>query len=103
MRHNANQLRDYANVLASDGATVLTTGIACGVSDLSGRRLEQAQLISAETSHMILLRTADASALTVSSYIQCEGLLYIVDYLQDPREPRAGMWTEVYCHIERNN
>src|SRR4051812_42035720 len=100
--HTANQLKFRGNILAPDGVTVLTSAVPCGLEDLSGRRLEQAQLIAAETSHMILMRTGDASTLTDAGYISVEGTLYIVDYRQDPREPRPKMWLEVYCHVERS-
>jgi hypothetical protein len=99
--HTANDLRDIGNLVAADGSTAIATGVACGVSDLNGRRLEQAQLIASETSHMILFRAADVAALPDSGYVQVDGLLYVVDYRQDPRRPRAGMWTEIFCHVER--
>lgn len=101
--HSANELLYQANILAADGVTVLATGIAAGVIDLAGRRLEQAQLIAAETSHMILMRAGDTTALLDSSYISCDGVLYIVDYTQDPRTPRPNMWLEIYVHVERTN
>lgn len=100
--HTANQLEYQGNILGPDGSTVLVSGVACGVEDLSGRRLEQAQLIAAETSHMILMRTGDAALLTDAGYISVEGTLYVVDYRQDPRNPRPKMWIEVYCHVERS-
>lgn len=99
--HSANELIYDADILGPDGTTVLASGVACGVSDLSGRRLEQAQLVSAETTHMILMRTADTETLTDSGYVFCDGVLYIVDYHQDPRSPRPKMWLEIYGHVER--
>jgi hypothetical protein len=100
-RHSANELIYTANILGPDGTTAVASGVPCGVEDLAGRRLEQAQLIASETSHMILMRTPDTAALTDSSYIACDGNVYVVDYRQDPRSPRPKMWTEVYCHLER--
>jgi hypothetical protein len=99
--HSSNELIYMATLLASDATTVVTTCRA-GVSDLSGRRLEAAQLIASETSHLIVLRFGDAMALTASGFISCDGVLYIVDYLQDTRTPRPKMWLEVYCHVERS-
>jgi hypothetical protein len=99
--HTANELRHICDILAADGTTVLASSVRNGLEDLVGKRLEQAQLVSAETSHTILLHTGDADTLTESGYIRCEGVLYIVDYKMDPRVPRPGMWTEVYCHVER--
>jgi hypothetical protein len=99
--HTANELIYSADILGPDCVTVLTSGIACAVEDLAGRRLEQAQLISAETSHMILMRTPDAGTLTDAGYISCDGSIYVVDYRQDRRTPRPKMWTEIYCHVLR--
>ena len=107
-QHAAKDLRYTANLLAPDGASVVASGLGAGIEDLSGRRLEQAQLMSAETSHMILLRYADALALPNQGYVQVTDpgsgvtVLYIADYVQDPRVPRPRVWTEVYCHIERS-
>ena len=106
-QHAAKELRYYANVLAPDGATVLASGLGAGIEDLSGRRLEQAQLIASETSHMILMRYADAVQIPTQGYLQVADLgtgavtLYVVDYTQDPRNPRPRVWTEVYCHVEK--
>lgn len=108
-QHSAKELRYLANIMDVDGATVLTAGVGAGIEDLSGRRLEQAQLMASETSHMILLRYPDAAALPQQGYVQLtdpgSGLvtLYIVDYFQDPRMPRPRAWTEVYCHVMRTN
>jgi hypothetical protein len=99
--HSANELRHISDILASDGTTTLASGIRNGLEDLAGARLEKAQLQSAETTHMILYHAGDVTVLTESSYVRCEGVLYIVDYKLDPRKPRPGMWTEVYCHVER--
>lgn len=108
-QHAAKELRYVASLLSTDGATVLTASVGAGIEDLSGRRLEQAQLMVAETTHMILLRYADAQALPPQGYIQVVDpgsgatTLYIVDYFQDPRIPRPRVWTEVYCHVMRSN
>lgn len=102
-QHTAGELKYWGSILAADGATVLAANIGMGVTDLSGRRLEQAQLIASETSHMILLRNGDATALTPAGYIQVDGITYVVDYTQDPRTPRPDMWVEVYCHVERTS
>ena len=99
--HSANELIDVAQVLGPDAATVVAEDIPCGVTDLAGRRLEQAQLIAAETTHMVLMRANDGSVVTDSSYLDIDGLTYFVDYRQDPRKPRPKMWTEIYCHVER--
>lgn len=107
--HQAKELRYWADILNTDGVTVLTSQVGAGVEDLSGRRLEQAQLMSAETSHMILLHYPDAAALPNQGYIRITDpgssavTLYVVDYLQDTRQPRPRLWIEVYCHVERDN
>ena len=100
--HKASELRFSAQILAADGVTVLST-LYVDIEDLMGRRLEQAQLVAAETSHRILMRTGDATALTPAGYVQYDGVLYIVDYTRDPRFPRPNMWLEVFCHVERTN
>lgn len=108
--HAAKELRYWANLLAPDGETALTPNpVGAGIEDLSGRRLEQAQLISAETSHMVLLRYADAQPLPNQGYVQVTDpgsgvvMLYVVDYMEDPRLPRPRVWVEVYCHVGRDN
>lgn len=97
--HNANELQFVGDILGPDD-TVRASGLRMGVTYLSGRRLEQAQLISSETSHMILLYTADATTLDDSCYIVVDSVTYVVDYLADPSEPRPKMWTEAFSHIE---
>ncbi len=100
-RHSSSELRYTAQILGPDGVTVRASGISVGVEDLSGRRLEQAQLINSETSHMILAQRGDVGGILDSScYIVCDGVTYIVDYPKDPRVPRPNMWTEIYCHVE---
>lgn len=101
--HTASELQHISDILAADGTTVLAASLRNGIEDLTGKRLEQAQLVAAETSHMLLFHTGDVTALTESCYIRCENVLYIVDYKTDPRRPRSGMWTEVYCHVERTS
>lgn len=101
--HTASELQYTADILGPD-TSVLISGVRAGVQDLMGRRLEQAQLIASETSHMLLFHTGDITGyLTDSGYIDCDGTRYIVDYTLDPRKPRPGMWTEVYAHAERTN
>ena len=106
-QHAAKDLRYTANLMSTDGTTVLAAQVGAGIQDLSGRRLEQAQLMSAETTHMILLRYLDAGALPVQGYVKVTDpgngvvTLYVVDYLMDPRVPRPRVWSEVYCHAER--
>lgn len=108
-QHTTKELRYWATLLQPDGATVITASVGAGIEDLSGRRLEQAQLISAETTHMILTHYADALALPNQGYVQVtdpgsgEVTLYVVDYIEDPRLPRPRTWTEIYCHVERAN
>lgn len=105
MKHAAKELRYSVDLLAADGATVLLAGAGAGITDLSGNRLEQAQLMAAETTHMILLRYLDAKALPKQGYVRVIDpdtsaiTLYIVDYIADPRNPRPRIWTEVYCHV----
>jgi hypothetical protein len=109
MQHAAKEIRYTADLMAPDGASVVMAGVGVGIEDLSGRRLEQAQLVSAETSHMVLLRYADALSLPIQGYIRVtdpgSGIvtLYVVDYAQDPRTPRPRVWLEVYCHAMKVN
>lgn len=99
--HIADELRYPAQLLAADGSTVLLSGFKVGVNDLSGARREQAQLTDSETTHMILARrNAVAGLLSTASYVQADGVLYIVDYFSDPRVPRPNMWVEIYGHVE---
>lgn len=98
--HSAKELKYRAQVVASDAVTVLAQ-VVVGVEFLSGRRLEHAQLISSETSHMIVLRGLDAKAVTDSCYFQISGVLYEVDYLPPNIDVRPGNWQEVYCHVVR--
>jgi hypothetical protein len=106
-QHTAKELRYDASILGPDGATVITASVGAGVEDLNGRRLEQAQLISAETSHMVLLRYPDAQALPKQGYVKVTDpgnsvvTLYVVDYTLDPRVPRPRVWVEVFCHVEK--
>jgi len=99
--HTANELRDRVDILAANGSTVLLSNVCAGITDITGQRREQAQLVAAETTHMVLFRTGDIGVLSNSSYIRSGGVLYIVDYISDSRIPRPGIWTEVFCHVER--
>ena len=109
MKHTASELRYTADLLQPDGNTVLVTGAGCGLEDLSGRRLEQQQLESSETTHMVLLWYADGVSLPKQGYVRIDMLdgtppvLYVVDYTLDARKPRARVWLEVYCHVVRVN
>ena len=106
-QHSASEMRYDADILDADGSTVIQTGLGAGVTDLAGRQLVQAQLVSAETTHMVLLRYLDALQLPARGYLSITdpgtlvATLYVVDYTQDPRVPRPRVWTEVYCHVER--
>lgn len=100
MMHSANELRSTGQILAADGTTVKAT-VRVGVTDLSGRLLEQAQLINSQIANVIVARYADvAGILDASCYIVSEGKTYIVDYMLDPRKPRAYTWLEIFCHVE---
>jgi hypothetical protein len=107
-QHTASELRYTADLMDTDAATVLVQ-VGAGIEDLSGRRLEQAQLMAAETTHMLLLRYTDGKPLPNQGYIRVTDpdtgavVLYVVDYMQDPRIPRPRVWTEVYCHVVRSN
>ncbi|HZP06772.1 MAG TPA: hypothetical protein VFB43_17870 [Terracidiphilus sp.] len=106
-QHAAKEMRYTADVLDTDAITVLTPSAGVAIEDLSGRRLEQAQLEAAETTHMIVLRYADAVNLPKQGYLQVTDpgsgtiTLYCVDYAKDPRIPRPRVWVEVYCHVVR--
>jgi hypothetical protein len=102
MTHTASELKFSADILGPD-SSLRSSGIRVGLSDLTGRRLEQAQLIASETSHELLFHTGDTRTLDQSCYVVVAGTTYIVDYLIDPfpsRAQRPGMWVEVYCHVE---
>lgn len=99
--HSAGELRFSATLLGPDASTVRVTGLRVGLTDLTGRRLEQAQLIAAETSHVMVARYGDVvSQLDTSCYMVVDGITYIVDYMTDPRTPRPYMWVEIFCHAE---
>jgi hypothetical protein len=99
--HSASQLRFIGDILGPD-STPRATGVRCGVDNLAGRRLEQAQLTNSEVSGMILFRAGDATLLDRSCYVVVDGVTHVVDYILDPNDPRPGMWLEVYCHVEGN-
>jgi hypothetical protein len=107
--HTAKDIRYWVALLDTDGATVLAPNVGAGIEDLSGRRLEQAQLMSSETSHLIFMRYADAVSLPQQGFVQVvdpdTGITtdYVVDYLNDPRQPRARVWVDAYCHVMRTN
>lgn len=100
MTHSANELDHIADILGPD-LVARASGIRVGYRTLSGKRLEQAQLIASETSHMLVFHYPDvASILDNSCYVVIEGITYIVDYDPiDPQIPRHNMWLEVYCHV----
>jgi hypothetical protein len=106
-QHAAKDLRYTGSLIQPNGTDVVSSGIGMAVEDLTGRRLEQAQLVAAETSHMILLRYLDGKELPQRGYISVQdpdtlaSTLYVVDYILDPRQPRPRVWIEVYCHVER--
>ena len=100
-QHSSSELLYWGQILDTDGATVLAPTVACGMESLSGRRMEQAQLTEARTSHMVLFHFGDAVLLTDDGYVTINGVLYVVDYTRDPATPRPGMWREVFCHVER--
>lgn len=109
-QHTASELRYTADLLDTDGTTVIVSQVGVGISDLAGRRLEQAQLMAAETTHMLLMRWVEAQPLPPQGYIRVtdpgSGLvtLYIVDAPPlDPRVPRPRVWVEIYCHVTRTN
>jgi hypothetical protein len=108
-QHAAKELRYVADILAPDATTVLASAVGAGIENLSGRRLEQAQLTASETTHMVLLRYPDSLPLPNQGYLRVSDpytaavTLYVVDYTQDPQKPRPRVWTEVYCHVERVN
>jgi hypothetical protein len=97
--HTASELRFIGDILGPD-SVVRAQKVRCGVDNLSGRRLEQAQLTNSEVSAMIVFRKGDAALLDKSCYVVVDGVTHVVDYLMDSNEPRPGMWLEVYCHIE---
>lgn len=102
-QHSAKELMYKATVLDNDGVTVLASGIGAGITDDTGSPEDQSQLEAAQTTHVILLRHADAGAVKDSSFITINGdpARYIVIYRQDPRKPRARVWMEVYCRVVR--
>lgn len=101
--HSTNELQYYGQVLDSDGSTVLSGNVPCGVSDLTGHVREQIQLSSPETTHRVVMYGADGAGVKESGFLNIDGTLYVIDYKTDPRIPRPGMWTEIYCHVQRTN
>lgn len=101
--HSANELNNTASIMGPD-MSPRSQNVRVGITDLSGRRLEQAQLVSSETTHLIVMRASTGAVLDRNCYIvDAEGTTYIVDYTLDPRVPREDMWLEVYCHVENGN
>jgi hypothetical protein len=107
-RHNASELKYTAIILDADASTAIASAYA-GVEDLSGRRLEQAQSVVADTTHMILFRYMDGRAVPSQGYISVTdpdtsiATLYVVDYPIDPRNPRPRVWSEIYCHATKGH
>jgi hypothetical protein len=107
MKHAAKDLQYTVDLLRGDASTVAASGIGAGLTDLTGRQLEQAQLVAAETSHLVVLRYTDGKDIPPRGYVRVTDpgtgavTLYIVDYILDPRDPRPRVWIEVYCHAER--
>lgn len=108
-QHAALDMQYWVSLLGPDATTVISAQVGAGIEDLTGLRLQQAQLVSSETSHMILLRYLDAQPLPPQGHVLVtdpgngETTLYLVDYVKDPRKPMPRMWAEVYCHVERTN
>lgn len=100
IKHSPSELFYRADILGPDMVPRYQEQYA-GLQDLSGRRLEQAQLVSSETTHCAVFNAKDVPLLDESCYISIEGTLYVVDYKLDPRQPRPGMWLEVYCHVAK--
>lgn len=107
MKHSAKEIRYTVDLLRGDATTVVASGIGAGLTDLTGRQLEQAQLVAAETSHMLVLRYADGKDIPQRGYVRLvdpgslQTTLFIVDYILDTRDPRPRVWIEVYCHVEK--
>jgi len=91
-----NKMQYRVDVIAADGITVLYSGVPSGVEDLSGKRLEQAQLINNETTHLVSM--VFRPNVSESCYILYGGRLFAVDYLLDPGVPLRGMFLQVYAH-----
>jgi hypothetical protein len=98
--HSTNELIDRCNILDSDGTTVLLSNVPCGINDVTGRRDDQQQLMTAVTQHLVVLRYSDAVHVKPSGYLQSDGVLYIVDYPKmNINVPRPKTWAEIYCHV----
>jgi SPP1 family predicted phage head-tail adaptor len=94
-----NTLRYKMDYLDASQTPVLS-GIAANAEDLSGRKLELAQLISAETTHRFTVRY-DAQ-ITSDGHISFDGSVFAIDYLRDPGEPFRKFYLEIYAHKVRD-
>lgn len=109
--HSSNELNTVADILDIDAdgdtQTVLASSIPCGVQSVGGDRKNDAQFSMPQTTHMVLMRYPDSEEAKESGYIQCEGVLYVVDYIFDAytvgRAQRPRVWNEIYCHATRTN
>jgi hypothetical protein len=104
--HTASELQFTGQVLAKDAATVVIAAIRCAVSDLSGSRLEKQPGVSSETTHLIVVRYPDGSAITGDMYFVVEGVLYVLDNRPldafPERAQRPKQWLEINAHVERS-
>jgi SPP1 family predicted phage head-tail adaptor len=75
------------------------TNVAANVEDPSGRRLELAQLVSAETTHRFTV-LYDAR-IKSDGHVACDGQIFVIDYLRDPGEPFRKFYLELYAHRNR--
>jgi hypothetical protein len=104
--HTASELQFNGQVLAKDATTVVIEAIRCGLSDLSGSRLEKQPGISSETTHVIVVRFPDGSAITADMYVTIDGVLYVIDNrpldAYPDRAQRPKQWLEINAHVERS-
>jgi hypothetical protein len=104
--HTASELQFNAQVLDKDATTVVIASIRCSVSDLTGSRLEKQPGISSETTHVIVVRYPDGSAITGNMYFLIEGILYVIDNrpldAYPDRAQRPKQWLEINAHVERS-
>jgi hypothetical protein len=104
--HTASELRYTGQVLAKDATTVVIAAIRCSVADISGSRLEKAQLVSSETTHAIVVRYQDGKNITGDMFFLVEGILYVLDNrpldAYPDRAQQPNMWLELNAHVERS-
>lgn len=101
-----NRLRERIDIVARDAsgqidlAHPLYAGVWASVEDLGGRRLEQAQLLEAETTHRFVIRYIPNMQSDV--FVVFDQVTYYVDYIRDPGYPMRRRYLELLAHKVRD-